>query len=164
MATKSKRAILSVQCRPFIKMKKCTNQKDGERKHSVLEKKDCKEITRKIVSYNYRTNLKHLSQIYYNRKLHINRNESGCKKNCVGEFINLKPCKLQKIRIISPFAVGRPLHMAVSSMTLQVREYIIQSDNHSSARPHIAASPYICVGSLLSLTLRLDLNIMGSAL
>lgn len=86
------------------------------------------------------------------------------KKNYVGEFINLKPCKLQKIRIISPFAVGRPLHMAVSSMTLQVREYTIQSDNHSSARPHIAASPYIRVGSLLSLTFRLDWNIMGSAL
>lgn len=69
------------------------------------------------------------------------------KKKCSiqGEFINLKPCKLQKIRIISPFAVGRPLHMAVSSMTLQVREYTIQSDNHSSVRPHIAASPLIFV-------------------
>lgn len=40
-----------------------------------------------------------------------------------GEFINLKPCKLQKIRIISPFVVGRPLHMAVSSDITSERMY-----------------------------------------
>lgn len=49
---------MSVQCRPLIRMKKMYKS-ERRRKKTQCIRKDCKEITRNIVSYNYRTNLKH---------------------------------------------------------------------------------------------------------